>query len=482
MRSSKLSKAADDTFLLAHKILPLCYSFSAPISPISIRDQMIRAAMFVDHAVSPRSNLLGKGKNLLVIGGGAAGVSVAIEAARRDIEVVLIERHKRVFDLQRKAPKRWIDPAQYDWPFANWIFDTYPCPSPLLPGEKLPDVAMRWPAGEASLLAQAWATHLKGALADPKGLLTVHFRTRLLKGFPKRSGSELEARFKLKNGIATGIERFGCAVFALGFGNERRPAGGFRGFRYWDSDPWDEPDLRRPDKADQPMTIAICGSGDGALQDFLRIVTGLKSAKELMKKLEPLLPPQLAMQLAAEEDNSRRHHAWLHNPDEDHAHLKRLHLIYVSAVAQTLPLLPVQKLLDDACGPILKRLTINLYYSCDHFSQCFPLNHFLVLLILTWGELKGLTVTGTDKVRLDGVTGVAPHVCNEDKMRCHQSTHELTLIPAPVCGKHGGKGFKRKADIVIVRLGTDAQLGFPLFKDRSIPRTRQLLPYTPPLQ
>ena len=62
------------------------------------------------------------------------------------------------------------------------------------------------------------------------------------------------------------------------------------GYRYWDADPWDESGLRRPDMNGKTISIAVCGAGDGALQDFLRIVTGLKSAKDLMLQLDSELP------------------------------------------------------------------------------------------------------------------------------------------------------------------------------------------------
>jgi hypothetical protein len=124
---------------------------------------------------------------------------------------------------------------------------------------------------------------------------------------------------------------------------------------------------------------------------------------------------------------------------------------------------------------------VNLYYSCDHFSQCFPLNHFLSLLILKWATLKRYSVTATDTVRLNGVVGVAPHICNESQSECHVNEHQINLGRS-VCGtKSSATARSPRADIVIVRLGTDPDLGFELLKGRSIPRTRQLLPYTPPL-
>lgn len=96
-----MSTTETDTFLLAHHILPLSYSFSEPISPISIRDQMIRAKMFIEHAISAK--LLTKTRKLFVVGGGAAGASLAIEAAGRGVSVVLIEKENDSFNLQPSA-------------------------------------------------------------------------------------------------------------------------------------------------------------------------------------------------------------------------------------------------------------------------------------------------------------------------------------------------------------------------------------------
>ena len=476
-----MSTPTDDTFLLAHQILPLSYSFSSPISPISIRDQMIRAKMFVEHAIA--ANLLASTKKLLIVGGGAAGVSLAIEAAGRKIGVVLLEREKELFGLQRKAPDRWIDPTQYDWPLSNWTVGKFPCRSPLLPTETLPEVAMDWEAGTASSLALAWSIHLKDAETDPKLSLAVHRNATVEHGYPQLMGDRIVSRFVREGKATTVEEEFGCVVYALGFGNERIPDGNYRGFRYWDDDLLGEPDFGRPDKAGgKPITIAICGSGDGALQDFLRIATGLRSAKNLMVQLEKKLPSHLAIQLATEEDNARRHHAWIQETERDHPHLKRLHSMYEEAANQAASIPSIQDILAIVCGPILSRLTVNLYYSCDHFSQCFPLNHFLSLLILKWDATRGRTIRINDTVRLNGVEGVAPHACNGNQSECHANEHQIHLGRS-VCGtKLAATTLSPKADIVIVRLGTDSDLGFDPLKGRSIPRTRQLLPFTPPLE
>ena len=180
-------------------------------------------------------------------------------------------------------------------------------------------------------------------------------------------------------------------------------------------------------------------------------------------------------------DNARRHHAWLQNSSQDHPHLQRLHRLYDFVAEQAFRLLPVQKLLDDVCGPIVALRKVTLYYSCDHFGQCFPLNHFHVLLILKWAKSRSLPIAAVEQVKLEDVAGVGTHVYKGLKTDCHRSAHSIQLVPVLSCGQSGGTAKVVLADIVIVRLGNNPTLNFDLFEGRSIPRTRQLMPYTPPL-
>ena len=97
-----------DSFLLAHRIRPLCFEIGGLLSPISIRDQMIRGRWIVDRAQEAR--LIDANRPLLVVGAGAAGATAAMESVRRGIETVLIDVAPAPFQRQAGCLTRWVDP------------------------------------------------------------------------------------------------------------------------------------------------------------------------------------------------------------------------------------------------------------------------------------------------------------------------------------------------------------------------------------
>lgn len=69
-----------DPILDAHRLLPQLYLLGSPLSPISIRDQILRARWVVDRLV--RSDEVREGMRILIVGAGAAGATAAIRAAQ----------------------------------------------------------------------------------------------------------------------------------------------------------------------------------------------------------------------------------------------------------------------------------------------------------------------------------------------------------------------------------------------------------------
>ncbi len=108
-----------DPFLLAHAIRPFFFEIGGRLSPVSIRDQMIRGRMLVDRAVE--AGLINQtSRPLLVIGAGAGGATAAIRAAQLGITTTLIEIAPTPFLRQAGCRSRRVDPTQYDWPVDHW--------------------------------------------------------------------------------------------------------------------------------------------------------------------------------------------------------------------------------------------------------------------------------------------------------------------------------------------------------------------------
>jgi len=99
------------TFLEAHRVFSHLYLLSPGPSPISIRDQMLRGRLIVEEL--DHEKIINKDKPLLVVGGGAGGVTAAMFAAEKSIHTTLVEKKLACFSVQ-KLSSRYIHPNQYD--------------------------------------------------------------------------------------------------------------------------------------------------------------------------------------------------------------------------------------------------------------------------------------------------------------------------------------------------------------------------------
>jgi hypothetical protein len=160
-----------DPFLLAHLVSPFFFDIEGTLSPISIRDQMIRGRMIVDRAVE--EGLLNRGaRSLLVIGAGAAGATAAIRAAQHGVHTMLIDIAPAPFLRQAGCRSRWVDPTQYDWPVDHWAASRYPWKPPRMP--------LPWRANYANDLAVLWTMILNTAHMQYRGLLDVRYSTTII--------------------------------------------------------------------------------------------------------------------------------------------------------------------------------------------------------------------------------------------------------------------------------------------------------------
>lgn len=141
--------------LIAHQVHPFVFNLGGRLSPISIRDQMVRAQMIVDDAAA--SGLIGEQRPLLVVGAGAAGASAAMWASLRyGVKTVLVEKDVVAFNRQGRCQTRWIDPCQYDWPVDHWQSGQCPFASVSTP--------LPWHADWSHQLAAGWRILLNRAV------------------------------------------------------------------------------------------------------------------------------------------------------------------------------------------------------------------------------------------------------------------------------------------------------------------------------
>jgi len=465
-----------DPFLLAHQVAPLSFEIGGILSPVSIRDQMIRGRWIIDRSIE--AGLIMTGERLLLVGAGVAGVTAAIEGARRGISVTLIDTAAAAFLRQAGCSSRLVDPTQYDWPVDHWPNPQFPWTWPAMP--------LPWTAGRANILAISWRLALAAAMFRYGPLLDVRFSTGLA-GFPSvvyRSATpELRAVF-----IPGGSEYFKIAVSTVGFGTERTSLGTFSSYRFWDTDPLERPDYGLPGIS---PSILISGGGDGALQDFIRVSTTASSARQIYDAL-PLMPnlrAALESAIQSAEDQAQRAYLWgspgsATVPAHDHTIHERLHRAFVDQIDILANYPRVWPMIVAALNKIVRAsdsAKLCLVYPCSHFDRCYALNRFLVLLLARYYELERGETVLYPNTKVTTVSGTT-HACANNPATCYGQNHTVAYVnsacqglPAPISPSPGPRH-----EIVLLRHGIipPTTVYGPLAVAIQFPR--QMIPYYSP--
>ncbi len=456
-----------DPFLLEHEVAPRCYDLGGRLTPVSIRDQMIRGRLIVDRAMEQRPSLIAQGgPGLLVVGAGATGVTAAIHAARHGIRTVLIEQEAIPFSRQAGCRSRWLDPTQYDWPVEHWDRGKYPWTNPRMP--------LPWNANQANRLAIAWTHELNRA---GRGLpnLSVHYGTTLIGPPAHLSDGQLLVHFRGRLPADT----FGMMVTSVGFGTEDCSVNDYRGFTFWETDPYAKPNAGVQSQI--PANVLISGGGDGALQDFLRVVTRVRSAKDLYDQLigpMQIDSTRMIARLQAAEDQAQRAYSWGEHRGHDHIVFAVLHRVYediISELAQNTAAWIAMGENVDALISSMPRIT--LAYPCFHFGKCYGLNRFLVLLLTRYlARHHPSMILLRPNTHVVEIIGLGGHICALQPQQCHGEPHAVTFAFKDC----HGRGLTAQSDpdgrdyhAIIIRHGvTPAVSTLP-----PVSRSRQMLPY-----
>jgi len=425
----------NDSFLHLHRIDELQFSISGLIAPASIRDQIVRGKMFVDRARA--RGFISESRPLLVMGAGAGGMTATIAALRLGIRVTLIDRNLRAFGRQRKCLTRWIDPTQYDWPSVQWDRGEYPWRDAIHP---LRDVPLPWKANWANKLAAQWLIEFQKAQERYGELLELNFGT-IVHGLPyyRPPDKMLAVRYGAKGSTTGKTVAFGAVLYARGAGQERVTSGPkhapYRGFRFWETDPFELLQLGLGE-VEEPRRVLICGSGDGALQDFLRIATGLKSAKEILQAVLPDFDRGLLHRLYSEEDQGLRAKVW-NGLRWDHNVQMRLDAVHLRIAAELLPRKGGNTEIEERIAGLLRHsdgVELRLVHPCQHFTAIYPLNRFVVYLLYRYATVAGLS----ERIDIRPGRSLATVECVDHEPQksprdCHGLEHKVTLRKEPDC-------------------------------------------------
>jgi len=426
---------------------------------------MLRAYLAVKRCA--KIGLIGQRRPLLILGGGAAGVTAAMTSAELGIPAVLYEKRPSCFTRQASCD-RYLDPNEYDWPADHWKLTSLQKPVPL-----------PYVAAKASVLAGRWRTEFDKWRKTSRNarLLTVNEHTEL---------NPNDVLFRAPDSVLAldphthSFARFGAALSCVGFAKERVHASEarepdsteYQGFPFWEWDPYDHPDfrlsLRRSPK------VIISGGGDGALQDFIRVLTGL-TAKACYQEVFFGKEINTSACLAADEE-AHRAYPWHADPHMTaHSVLVEWHRRYVVEAVRIF-----KEELTDADKVRIRKLFrdvhVTLVHGCNHFDFCYGLNRLLVLL-LAMVRVEKPEEVGEIIVPNTGVAHVMSaelgHVCG-DPVKCHDISHHVTYKRLQCYGQMGSTPVPADddRDIVILRHGLIRTASFG-----EVPVPNQTVPY-----
>jgi hypothetical protein len=131
----------------------------------------------------------------------------------------------------------------------------------------------------------------------------------------------------------------------------------------------------------------------------------------------------------------------------------------------------------------LPLIDAELVFPCDHFSKCYGLNQFLVLLLARylkerWKQKVLRPQTKLDRVSAHGVHSKGTGKCNEVARDCHGEEHDVWFDTSTCEDGDAGSIYQGEQtyNVVIVRHGIDAPVF--LYKNKyPVSNPRQLLPY-----
>jgi hypothetical protein len=441
------------------------------------------------------------------------GVTAAMVAVDAGVATTLFDKEPEPFSRHQTC-RRWVDPTQYDWPLGHYAAGRIPWPSPTpplpLPAAPLmpppPTVPLAWPrANRAIALVGDWRAQFNAFRLSPNATtyLTWRHDAEVQSIRPDASGTMVDVTWKPTTATtAPTVDTFGLVITAMGFGDERSflvyPRGHapsvhpFCGYPFWSHDPLENPNLSWTPIEARPRVL-ISGAGDGALQDFLRIVTRFKSARDLWDHLPLMAAQRAAVQKAAQdiEDQAYRAMAWSANADHDHAALDRLMTGSWSLAALIYGMSGVQASLSTAVRHDFS--TLWFVHVCSHFGAGYALNRLLSLLLIQYLGDTSRGFTYKPGYRLVEIECLPPHAAppTPDPRACHWQPHRATFWPKPDCAPvapppppivaKSPDQVEEEFDVLVLRHGIQAP---PLFwapgSAIRLPPTRQMLPYHHP--
>jgi hypothetical protein len=446
-----------DPFLFAHQWGRLAvFDLARNLRTIAIRDQMVRAEMLGDRLPAWLELTLGRTYRdwpILVIGGGACGLTAAVALASQpqQFRIDVVEVRDIPFYAQANCATRWIDPTQYDWPMDHWSRGRHQWDTSLVR-----DIPFPWFADRSERIVQnQWIPRLNQHRQRLRGQINFLGGTRAelqtLTRLRRRGRPVGPLQLRLRN-LRTrrllGYRTYSAIVVAAGFGAEHctlDDSPDFAGLSFWSTDPFESVACGLGSNQQQG-TVLISGSGDGALQDFLRIVTRQPSVREIYQRLGlGAINFDRAAILSAELRTERALN-WGLGPSFAGPFIRDLHRVHEGQVNAILSNALRQQVLALAAGRPAKTILVSRH---DVFSCTYALNRFLTLLIV--GAIRDGTVEVRSNCEVDQITPLHPPAGPMTPEACVGYPWRVALR-AP--DSHASRGTV-DANVVVLRHGLD---------------------------
>jgi len=429
-------------------------------SPISITDQMGRGYQLIREAIDEK--LIGPDKPLLVVGAGIAGLMAAMTAVKIGSVPTRVIEKDRPLSTQVSCPSRYVCPTQYEWPSAHWQKGIYP-----FDGTSMP---FNWVRGYSGVVADALVKeHVAEFLHENNRWIKI-IRSEFL-GYnitphtpydwwviPKLSDPPDDidfpdafsmvvscAGFGTENTTAHRIETCFSDPEAREDGPEYKP---YTGYKFWEADKYEQEAPPLGIEGAQIPKVLISGGGDGAIQDFLRIITRMNSTSgkglspgdlysRIMERVSNVTRSKIESVLANVEmtfrkdliavqeftPDNRKHARCSINGNAHSEHLK----IIAELSGDQKAWARIATLLTSLTKKLDREITVNIVYPCFHLSPFYGLNRFLVLLIAEYlnQQYPSIQVFHPNTMITNIIGTPEPyHICGYPEI-CHGQDHQV---------------------------------------------------------
>lgn len=490
----------DNQILKFHRARELCYDLTK-LRTGSVRDQLLRAVTLTRSLIEISKEICEgdlpdvSPRELLVLGGGVAGVACALVAARKGVRVTLLESHpSQLFATLHRSSRR-VAPFEYDWPRSS-------DPTSIFSARER-SLLLRYRSGNARWVCAVWQARMALWLARSKHAnnLNIIYNADALLHYTIDPADAIKRTILAKGHFPGGLveKEFGAVIDCTGHVRERTfiekaekhggpPPDVFCGPRFWQDRDFLNHRLKFfvPIGANPVTAILVSGGGDGAMQDLQRIVTGRFGDKLYQKFIFHLGLGDLRehfYELAEADDSAKRAYAWKLS-DGELEEMKRCDETFASVAKQVLAkyaakngpsVVPnwARKLASQVFKPMMfGGNTPKIVWAVEQSScsYAYGLNRFLAhLTVQLLKELMGEEVlrfnTKIDKI----VSATSAHQCQSDPMKCFGHTHKVSFEASTQ---------PEEFDIIVIRHGL-------IFPEKAVfgkkaPIPEQLVPYDMP--